>query len=416
MSLRDLLGGLLPERDEGEIERSWREADDTFRELKEKNLQGSREREEELVSKTDELVDDLKDSLEAFDDYDDSQDLQIVEDVAQNLYRTRNRMCRNFEASDSLEGCIDDLEEFLDEFNDVSEKEGEVVKYVRGDSRELRDAMDRIMDHLEKMKDFQDTEYQVLKQLEMIEEKQDEIREMEEELEEVEKDLEAFEERDIREDIDELEQEVRELEETEEWREKQSLEREEDQLRKKISSRKQDIRSALADMDRGLKKLVYSIRNEGLDFEHDADLLESMEEHEISALRGNYEVPEEALEKVEEEDVLEGRDLRKFRDGVEALEDVEEKFSEIEELEEEKEDIEDRLEDIDVEKKREKIKQRKQNLEEDLEQKKDKAREVEEERDELQAQKHGKLVELEYFVNSLVTPEFKIKEIDREKM
>ena len=113
MVFQKILDKITPEKEELSI--SWEQADKVYRDRKASELENIDKREDKLSKKTEELIETLGDSLEAFDNYDDSKDLQIVEDVAQNLYRTRKRMVQNFKTSKDIEQQAQDLEDFLEE-------------------------------------------------------------------------------------------------------------------------------------------------------------------------------------------------------------------------------------------------------------------------------------------------------------
>ena len=411
MGLRELLHKYFPKK-KGTRKITWRDAETFFKEEKASEIEQARQKEKKYRESTGELVKQLGEGIEAFNDYDDSKDLQIVEDVAQNFYRSRKRMIENFEASDDMEKHLEDLQEFLDEFNDVTRKEGEVMKYVKDDSKELSMALEEIIQHREDMEHFVETDYQAVIQLEEVKQFLDEIEKLETELEEAEKGLEGKDTRDISQDIEEIEEKLDEIEETEEWKHKKSLEREKKELTEKKSQKRKEVKSKISEMDRGLTKILYSIENEGLEFEGRKQVLESLENREIDSLDDPGPELEEALEKLEENDILEGKDLEKFRKGVEGLGDFEEMKKELSDLEKEIEDVEKGLEDIDIGEEKEELRERKKTLERDLEEKKDDVRGLEEERNEKDLDLDRKILELQHFLNSVMRGTVKIQELE----
>ncbi|MFB6114657.1 MAG: hypothetical protein ABEK04_00045 [Candidatus Nanohalobium sp.] len=410
--IRDLKRKITAE--DQEIQTSWRNADEAFREEKSGELKEAREEAENFKERTGEIVERIEEGLEAFNDYDDINDIQIVEDVAQNFYRSRKRLIENFDPSEDIEEHLEDLEEFLAEFNDVSRKEGEVMKHIRKDAPQLSDSLDELMSHKEDIQDFIDTRYQVVVQLEMVEEHMGELEGLEEDLEEAEEELEGKDTRSIREDIEDLEEKLDSLEETDRWKKLKTLEREEKELEQKKKNKRKEIKSSISEMDRGLKKLIYAIENEGLTFEGDKEKLEKLKDREFDELDEISEELEEALDKIEDEGLVGDRQLEKFRTGVEDLQGFKDLKASIEELEKELADVRESIEEKDVEEEKEELEQSKKQLEKDLSEKKDRIRDLEEKRNRAEEKKQSKLVELEHFMNSLLYPKVEIEEVERD--
>lgn len=398
-----------------DAEISWEEAPEFFEERKKRDIERAEERAEEMKQRTSELVEDIDEGLEAFNDYDDSENLKVVEDVAQNFYRTRKRLIENFDPSEDVEEHLEDLKEFVGDFNDVSRKEGEVMKYVRKDAPQLSDALDQLVEHRDEMDDFVETRYQNIVQLEKVREYVEEIEQAEEDLEEAEEELEGKDTRSIKQDIQDIEQKIDEVEDTEEWQELKTLEKEREELEKKRERKRKRIKNKASKMERGLKKIVYNVENEDLSFEGDLDVLKKVRDEEIQELSDPSEEIEEAGEIVREKGLLGERQEEKFLDAAEFLEGFEERMQELEDLLKEKEDIEERIEGLEVDEKKDELKERKQKLEDDLREKKDSVRELEEERNSREREKQKKMIELEHFMNSLIRGTVTVEEIDRDR-
>jgi chromosome segregation ATPase len=413
VGLKDLLGELLPEKQK-DLQTSWRNAEEFFAERKASEIESAENRERRLVEETSDILGRLEEGLEAFDDYDDSRDLKIVEDVAQNFYRTRKRMIEEFEAPEDIEEHLEELEGFLEEFNDVSRKEGEVMKHIRKESPQLSEALEDLMEHKEKIERFVDTDYQVVVRQEMISDYVVDIEKLKQRLEETEKKLKGRDTREIERDIRSIEEKLDEIEKRGEWSEMKSLERELEQLKRSRKEKRRQIKSQISEMDRGLKKLTYNIENEGLEFKGSKKILEKLEERNIDSLDQVRPEIDKALELVEEEDLLEGRDLEKFRGGVEGLRSFRGMMDEIEELEKEIQDVKDRLSEFDLRQEKDELQERKDRLENDLEEKKENVRDLEEERNKAERNLHAKIMELERFMDSVMYHDIEIEEVEED--
>lgn len=412
--LRDLKEKYFPEKKDLEI--SWEQADETFRDEKSREIESAGERKQDLVEKTFDLTEDIKEGLEAFDEYDDTKDLQIVEDVAQNFYRTRKRLLEDFDPDEEdIEEHLDDLEDFLEEFNDVTRKEGEVMKYVGEDAPKFSEGIEELVTHREDVEEFIDTDYQRVIQLSMIEEYMADVKRLGKELEDAKESLEGKDTRDIKQDIEDLEDELDEIESTDQWQRKKALEREKEQLIEEKENKRKEIKSYISKIDRGLKKLVYNIENKGLEFEGSVRKLEKLKEREIDDLDDIMPELEKGLEKIEKKELLDDRDMDKFREGKEGLENFSELKNSISELEKEISDVEDDLDEISIEEEKKELKSKKETLETDLKEKKDSVRGLEEKRDEKLRKRQKKLIELEHFMNSLMHSNVTVREIKEER-
>ncbi|MFB6174912.1 MAG: hypothetical protein ABEJ87_02960 [Candidatus Nanohalobium sp.] len=397
------------------IEISWRDAPELFSQKKSRDLETAKRREKDFRETTEEIRKEIAEGLEAFNDYEDSKRLKVVKDVAQNFYRSRKRLVEDFDPSEDTEEHLEDLHNFVEDFNDVSRKEGEVMRYVHKDAPELSNALDRLVKHEEKMEDFVETQYQVVVQLEMVKDYVNEIEEADEDLEEAEKALEGKDTRSIKADLESTEKEIEKVEDTDEWQHMKSLEKEKKELEKKRKRRKAEIREEASKMERGLKKLIYNIENEGLTFEGRLNMLKKLKDEDIEELSDPSDEVREAIKRIRQEDFLGERQEKKFVDAAKYFEEFEQHMDGIEELSGELEDVEERLEEIEIDERKDELKQKKQRLENDLMEKKDTVRDLEEKRNRKQDRKQKKMIELEHFLNSLLRDQVSIEEVNRQR-
>lgn len=396
-----------------DLDISWQNSVQIFKDEKETEIKDARQRTQKMTEETRNIIEKVEQGMEAFDNYDDSEDIQLVEDVAQNFYRSRKRMIENFNPSEDIEEHLEDLEDFIEEFNDVSRKEGEVMKHVRKDAPQLSDSLDELLDHKENLQNFIDTDYQILVQLEMIKDYKEEIEEIRKELEKAEENLKDKDTRSIKEDIKEMEGKIDEMEESSRWKELKTLEREEEELIEQKERKHKKLKSSISEMDRGLKKLIYNIENEGLEFEGNKERLKKLKDKEIEKITDPQQEVQEALEKIKKKKLVNDRQLEKFKSGTRELENFSDYREEIKELEKELEDIRTEIDSMDIEDEREKIRDKKEQLEKDLKEKKDEVRDLEEKRNKSEDRLQAKMLELEHFMDSLMRANVTVEEIKK---
>jgi DNA repair exonuclease SbcCD ATPase subunit len=354
---------------EEEIEVDWRNSPERFRKRKEKKLGESRERAEELVEKTERLLERLDDDLEEVKGYEDAADLNVVEDVAENFYRSRKRLVENVELSNDIEQHYDDLKDFLDEFNDVSRKEGAVMKRVQKSSGDLSGTLQELIDHREEVEEFLRNGYRPMKRVDHLEDLKEETEELEEEIERLEEQLDRLDTEDIEERIEDVERRISEFEESEEWEEKENLEEQLELLEDKKSKREKEVKRTVSKLDRGLKKLIYRIENQGQEFEGDFVTLKSLFNGNFRKIDSPFPELDEATSILESKDILDDRQQEKFEKAVEQLETFESDLEEIEGFEEDIRKVEEKLEDIDLEEKRRELEKEKSSIQSELEEK-----------------------------------------------
>ena len=399
MGLKEKIAEFFSSEEE-DVETTVEEAEKVFKSRKSKEIEDARATAEELVSRTDEVMEDLEQSLEELTEYEDAADIQAVEDVAENFYNSRKRLIKNFEASDEIEQHFEALDDFVEDFNDVSRKEGVVMKRVEQSSGVLSEKISNVVEHRDEMSDFLEKSYRPVNELEQIEEAVEEIRGFGEEKEEVESRLE-----DEKESIEELKQEISdkndELEEvrsTEAWEHKEDIEEKLNYLK----SKKEDVERVLSrntsNLERGLKKLLYSIENSGTEFEGDENKLEKLKNGSFSSVDEPLPELEEASEIIEEEDLLGDRQLEKFGDAVGEFESFEEDFRELEEYRNEIESKKDEFEALDVIETEEKLSKEVEKLKRELEEEEDEVETLEKKLEALEDDRDEEVLRLEKFM------------------
>lgn len=394
MGLKEKITSVFSSEKE-ELEVDYTEAPEEFRQRKSSELENARERKHNLVEKSHDLAERIEDSLEEVKDYKDVDGLKAVEDVAESFYTSRKRLLEDLEFSKDLENHLADLEEFLQDFNDVSRKEGVVMKRVEKKSGRLSRVLQQAVEHRDEIEEFVENGYSNVLKLQELEQEVEEIRESGKKIGELEEKLEnpSIEERE--EKINELKEKISELRESEEWQERKRLESKKEKLEEEKDQKISDIKREISKLDRGLKKAIYAVENEDTGFSGDLGKLKSLQDGKF---RGNTDVTDELeqiFKVIEENSLLGKRQRKKFSSAVDNLSDLEKQVQEIDVLEEEIGEVREKLRETEVEEELESLNRELESARKDLEEREDEIEEVREELENLKESRQEKISGLE---------------------
>ena len=396
-------------RTEEKIEPDWNEASEEFSERKSRELERTRQKSRELVNETQTHVEKLDSDLEELKDYSDAEDLNIVEDVAENFYRTRKNLVEKFDPSEKIEQHYRYLDDFLVEFNDVSRKEGAVMKRVEKKSGNLPSRLEKLMNHRDKIGDFLEEDYSIVKKLHEIQRFEEKIREKREKIEEISEKIEQVQDSDIEDKLEKADRKVEELHESDAWQEKESLEQELEILEDKKSQEEKKISRKVSKLERGLKKMVYSVENEGEDFKGDLKKLKQLMDGNYQHIENPQPDLEKAAELLDELDKLDDRQMEKFEETVDDMDDFESVMDEVEDYRENISKIESRLDEIQLEKREDRLEKKRSKLREQLEEQQEKIKSLKEKQEELEWEIEEEKKNLEAKMNEYLKPEVSIE-------
>ena len=386
--------------EEKDVKAELDEAEKVFHSRKKKEIENARVRAKKLVSETDNLMEDLEESLEELTEYEDAADIQAVEDVAENFYNSRKRLVENFEASNEIEEHFEALDSFVEDFNDVSRKEGVVMKRVEQSSGVLSENISDVVEHRDAMSELLEQDFRPVNELEQVEKAVEKIRDFEEERDEVQSQLE-----DEKADIEELKHyisdkkdELDEVRSTEAWKHKEDIEEKLNYLKSKKDDVERELSRNTSNIERGLKKLLYSIENSGTEFEGDKDKLEKLKNGSFSNIEDPLPELEEASKLIEDEDLLDDRQLEKFRGAVEEFKSFEEDVRELEEYRNEIENKKDEFEELEVIDTEDELRRNVEKLKRELEEEEDAVESLENKLETLKQDRDEEVLRLEKFM------------------
>ncbi|MFB6144299.1 MAG: hypothetical protein ABEJ98_03225 [Candidatus Nanohaloarchaea archaeon] len=344
-----------------------------LRERKSSEIYQAREEKEELEERTEKLMHEIDEALEQVKEYEDEKDLKVVEDVAENFYSSRKKMLEDFEQPGGFSEHVEAVEDFISEFNDVSRKEGEVMKRVKRRAGKIPEAMNRLEEHAEELREFHENRYTLLEAEDRLENLLQEISELKQELDKSDGKTEEIEQK--KQEKEAKEKEIEKLKQTDRWNEMGELEQQIGMKQEKIDETRKKLSRSVSRMERGLKKLLYRIENSETGFEARKEDLEKLKQHEFRATEELEKSVSKAAEKLSEEDILDEKEGQKFRKAVEDT-DFKNLTRKLDRLREELEDKKQQLEEKKVQEEMEDLEKEKKSIETELEDLRDRKEEI----------------------------------------
>jgi len=398
MSLKDRVLEFFS--NEEDVEASLNDADEVFKSRKKRKIEKAQRKADDLIDETDQILDELKSSLEELKEYEDSDDIQAVEDVAENFYRSRKNLIEDFESSEDIEEHFETLDTFVEEFNDVSRKEGVVMQRVEQSSGVLSERINEIVEHRDRIDDLLEQEYGHVTQLEIVRNSLDKIENLEEEKDGLKNSIESTEDKidSLEDKIKSKEQKIDDLKSGEAWERRENLLGKLDYLKSKRDNQRKKISSNVSELERGLKKLLYKVDNSDTVFEGDLDKLRELKEGEFASVSDPFDELEEALSLILEEDLLDDRQLGKFEDAVEKFDTFEEDRRELEEYEKEIENKKEEFKDFEIGEEKKDLENEIENRKKELEKRKDDLQDMKERNKEKEEEIVNEIKELESFM------------------
>lgn len=395
MSLLKRIRNILQSEEKEKLETRLDEIDETFRQERIKEIEKARDRRDGLVQQSRDIISDIEDSLEEVRGFEDEEDLDIVEDVAENFYNTRKNLLKNLELSEDIEKHSEDFNSFVEEFNDVSMKEGAVMQRIHSKSGKLGESIEEAVDHSEELEKFVENGFKPVLKLREYSDEKAKLERKRRKLDSVKSELEDLEIEKAREKVSEKKEEITELEESDEMARKEELESQREKLVEKRDSSKKSIERNISGIERGLKKAIYAIENGEIEFSGRKSDLQRLLDREY------MEKPEAAqnlgglVDKLESNSILEGRQLESFREGCRELENLGDRVEEVRSLEDEIEKLEEEIDDLEVAREYEELEEELSRLQEELDRLEERRSELKQERDELEEEIRQEVQQLE---------------------
>ncbi len=362
------------------LETELKRAEEFFREHKGEKLEGLEDRSREFQEDIQDALEELEDFLAETEGYNDQKGRQLIEDVVDNIAGDRIDLVEDFEFHESPQELHQELESFIDDFQEMKQKEAAVLEEInlgKNFTRKLKP----LQDTKKELERFLEEEYSLKETYEELKQRLEEITELKGEKEELEDKLSGISTEEKQEQLSDVEEELEEFMEEGSWKEYRNLEKEIELLEDQKEELLAGVGKSMSKMGRGLKKLVYRVENTDLDFGGNLQILKDIRDgNRDSILENPDEVEHSVAEAVNSlpDELLGRRQKQKFNRGAEKLEQLSDLKQEIDDLGNEIEDLRQSLEGHDAPGKKKQLEKRKEELKSEISKAENREKELEE--------------------------------------
>lgn len=359
-----------------------------FMEENKQQLQEVEKQAEELRTAVLDALDDVETVLQELSEYED--DNTRVQDVASNVSHDRLRQIEKFDAPADPDAFHTAMEELIKTFRSVSRKEQAVLDHIGDPVKRVFRRIDTLEEHVDRLEEFLSTDHTVSQAYQDLQDHVSEWGELREERTALKEGIETIDTDTLRARIDDVEEQLTALKDHPEQKKKEELTDVLEELKAERDTLQKDVARAASKMERGLKKLLYAARNgdASMDTEH-LQVLETIRDVTASESRMLFEQqPQDdaakrithehttpaadvadavtaAVERVEDID-LGDRQQKKFENGADQLQNLDEIRDKMEQLNDQIAEKQEQLNDLEIDDRRSELEQKRDRLKQNL--------------------------------------------------
>lgn len=392
------------------LETSYETAVEDFEKRKGEKIKEVQRESERFVSEIEEAVKFLQEEIERLEEDGRSYDVDRVEDVMTNVMTKRRRDIDSLQIPDDPVELRANLEEFIESFQDMSQKEQAVMKEVRL-SDEFYESLENLQTLYRDLAGFLESQYTLVENHRDLRNAVAERQEKLETIEDLRTEIESLKIEELEKRKDELTDSIEELKQDTSWKEYEELKQELEEAKTKREKRVQEVSHATSKAERGVKKIVYEAKNGELTVGADTRVLEDIRDAEANELLRESEEVETASKSLKQkmpDDVPEGKDREKLKDALDKLGNITELSDEIESLQKRVESLEEKVEKHDAVEKKRQLEEEKSNVQSQLDKEREKKGELQERVERKQEELRELETEIERLLDESIDGEVKV--------
>lgn len=399
---------------EDPLRTSYETAVEDFEKRKQEDIKEVRRESERLISETEEAVGFLDEELKRIDEDDRNYDRDVIEDVMNNVMTKRRRDIDDLQIPDDPVELRVNLEEFIERFQDMSQKEQAVMNEVRLHD-EFYEALENLQTLYGDLEKFLESEYTLLENYRDLRNVVSERQESLEAVEDLRTEIESLKIKELENRKDELTDEIEELKQGPSWEEYEELKQELEDAKGKREKRVQEVSHATSRAERGVKKIVYEAKNGELTVGADTRVLEDIRDADANDLLRESERVETASKSLKQElpdDVPEGKDREKLKDALDKLVDITELSDEVESLQKRIVSLEEEVDRHDAAEKKRQLEEKKSDVQDQLDKEYKKRDELQKRVEKNQETIRGLEAEIERLLDESIDAEVNVGDMD----
>ncbi len=355
-------------------------ADETFYRERRDEIAAARDRADGLRSDCRDALDDLEAVLAELEEFEDPKDRKRFNDVMENIVSDRQRMLDQLDVPRAPADLYNELDTFIAEFREMSRKESAILEHTDGTAAPMFRALDRVEEQNEQVGEFLDGHYNVMDRYDQLQEHVTRREQLQEQYNQLQDEMDDIDVDTLRERQEQVADALEELQDSDLWDAYQSLQMELDAVRSEQRQVRQTMTSAMGQMERGLKKLLYTADNGNITLDVNMDILEAIRDrdHE-TVLQADPQQVEDAVIAARDalpDNLLDRRQQDKFADGADTLASFSDLHDRHDELEHRINRLESKVDHHDAAAKQSRLKQEKQAAQERVEAAKERKQEL----------------------------------------
>jgi chromosome segregation ATPase len=342
------------------------EALDRFQEAKADRIAAVDDEVTALHDDIQQALDNVTDALNELKAYE--HDNTRVADVTTNVAADRLRQIDAFEMSDDPEQLHTALDDLIDDMRAVSRKEQAVLDHVEGPVKQVFRQVDTLEDQMDHLGQFLDTTYSVVQARQELDDLVDRWHRLREERDDLAQERDAVDTATPRNRLQKIDEQLDALDDDPEQNRKDDLEQAINELEDRRDSLQQEVAGAASKMERGLKKLLYEVRNGDVSLPHDhVQVLETIRDgtvaQEFTPPAGDIaEAVDASLEAIDRID-LSDRQQNRFRDGADTLRNLADIRETLQDISDQIATKQDELDELTIDERRAELTQERERME-----------------------------------------------------
>ncbi len=367
------------------------QADDVFKDRRREKLEELEDKTQNFDREVETRLENLERDLQNLRGYEDPKNRAIIEDNIENFIQKRLDLINDFSTSQNLEELHGRLEQFLKEFNSMTEKRGKILEEAGvGDS--VFNTLNDLNGVFEDIQNFMDSDYTTRRHLEELEAKTARLKELNTEIKSVRQKIEDKQVEKVKEQLEEKKSEINRLKGS-------SLKNEFEEMQEELEQAREDRRKLLEDtgknigrMERGLKKMLHESKIGKVSEEGSRalrDIRDGNKKELIDRDPAKVEEAVKAVEKSVEGDFLSGSTRQQLIQGVSFFSTFRDKKMKLKKLQSEIKELEKNVENHSFKSDLQKLEKEKEELENKLQKQKREKSDLRNRKDSLESEIAG---------------------------
>lgn len=404
MSLKEKIQNLIGKEKEPIKIENLESLDKLFAEKRDKKLAEIEKKSREFTEEADTILENINESLQILNDFEDSKNRSVVNDVVENIYEKRKNAIKEFEPVEDSEELEKQLKSFSENFQDLDRKEKAVLDEAKLKGEFSKHLLD-LEDLLKNLENFNKNDYQTKERYKQIQDNKKEIKRLKQQKNNIEHEINQKKQQNFEQELKEKQKELEDLKASEEQEQYLKILDDLEKQRNDKEKIERKVGRASGKMERGLKKLLYEGQINKIDKQESQILRQIRDQNKQKILESNPGKVEKAIDAVLnsiKDSTLDEKTKTKLKEGANQLENFKKISKDYENAQKQILELQNNKENHSFKEKRKRLQKQISDLEEKQENQLDKIQDLENQKKDLEE----KTEELKDQITSIFQEEF----------